>query len=240
MVKISAVMPTHNRDKIIGESIQSIIDQTENNWELIIVDDHSDAEDKTEAVVKSFADERIFYIKLDDKFGRGIAAARNFGVMLAKGEYIAVLDSDDINYPNRFELSIEALDAGYDLVYGEIDVWNPETGETHNREGDYAATDFNLQTFRDHNYIPNPTAAYKRIWAVDFPYNTFFRVAEDYDFFSRIQKYGAKFKFIKEGLVKYRSHEGSISRSKDFEFNYGDVVKYNRGWKEDKPEIFGR
>lgn len=238
--KISVVMPCRDRGYLIAESIKSIIDQTYSSWELIIVDDHSGSEDKTEEIVNLFKDDRIFYIKLDDKFGKGIAAARNFGSMLAKGQYIAVADSDDISYPDRLELSVKELDLGVDVVYGDIDVWNPKTGEISPKSERSASRDFSIEDFKLVDFIPHPTAAYKRIWIVDFPYNTFFRIAEDYDFFSRIEKYGAKFRFIKKSLVKYRSHQGSIGKQPGLGFSFEDVIKFNRDWSDDRPELFGR
>jgi len=80
--KISCVMPCRNREQIIGETIQSIIDQTFRDWELVIIDDHSDSEDKTEEVVKGFKDPRIRFYRLDDKYGKAISSARNFGNIL--------------------------------------------------------------------------------------------------------------------------------------------------------------
>jgi len=223
-------MPARNRGKIINESVQSIIDQTENNWELIIIDDHSDPGDKTKEVVNSFHDSRIKYFRLDDKYGRGIAAARNFGIIQASSDLIAITDSDDINYPERLELSIKQLSAGADLVFARIDLWDPETGEIKLREDKLKAGPFDFERFKTDNFIPNPTVAVKKQWLLDFPYNSFFQVGEDYDFFSRIIEYGAKFEFIDKSLAKYRVHEKSIMKSGDFEINFGQIVKHNRKW----------
>ncbi|MCX6810745.1 MAG: glycosyltransferase [Candidatus Berkelbacteria bacterium] len=238
MAKISCVMPCRNRGDIIGESIQSIIDQTEKDWELIIVDDHSDSSDKTEEVVKSFADERIKYFKLDDKFGKAIASARNFGSVLSSSKYIAVADSDDLCYEYRFEETIKAFEKNdADVVYGDMDYWYPETGLIEKRDDQYKAKEFSLEELKQTNFIPHGTSAYKRQLAVDFPYNTFFRVAEDFDFFTRLAKYGYKFHFINKSLMKYRVHEKSITKQSRYNFSYGDLVKYNRGWRTERPQM---
>jgi len=236
--KISCVMPCRNRDDIIGETIQSIVNQTYKNWELIIIDDHSDPSDKTDKVIKKFADKRIKFYRLDDKYGKAISSARNFGNMLASGEYIALQDSDDLSYNYRFEMTLEAFEKyKADVVYGDMDFWYPETGEVKKRTGNFAARDFSIKDFKKIDFIPNSASSYKKVLAVDFPYNTFFRVAEDYDFFSRLVKYKYKFHFVNKSFIKYRVHEKSITKSSKYQFNYGHLVKYNRGWQSNPPEM---
>lgn len=102
---ISCIIPTFNRASLIKEAIKSTITQTYTNWELIIIDDSST--DNTENIVQSYIckDNRIKYFKNPRKGG---AAARNFGLSKAIGEYIAFLDDDDINLPHRFESQIQA------------------------------------------------------------------------------------------------------------------------------------
>lgn len=233
--KISCVMPARDRGHLISDTIQSILDQTIEDWELIIVDDHSKEGDSTEEVVKSFKDERIKYYKLSDENGIGIPAARNFGTMMAKSEYIAVVDSDDICYPDRLKLSLDKFETdNCDLVYGEIDFWNSETNEVRSRkevEPGFAAREFDLEYFKKSDFIAHPTVCYKRSIALDFPYNSFFRRAEDYDFLSRLNKFGYKFSFIDKSLVKYRDHEESITKQKlTSGIHYSEVVRKNRGW----------
>jgi len=162
----------------------------------------------------------------------------NFGNILALGDYIALQDSDDLAYPYRLELTLGEFEKGADVVYGRMDFWNPETGETKQRAGEFAAREFSVEKFMKIDFIPNGSSAYRRILAVDFPYNTFFRVAEDYDFFSRVAKYGYKFHFIDKSLMKYRVHDKSITKSSKYQFNYGNMVKYNRGWLNEPPEMF--
>lgn len=96
---ISVVMTVYNtKEEYLREAIESILNQTYKNFEFIIIDDGSD--DYCEQVVMSYQDVRIRYYKQDNK---GISAARNYGTKLANGEYIAVMDSDDISLPERFE-----------------------------------------------------------------------------------------------------------------------------------------
>lgn len=104
--KVSIIMPTYNRGPYIIESINSVLQQTYSNWELIIVDDAS--EDNTEELVSSINDDRIQFIKTD-KTGLGIKI-KNIGIKKAKGELIAFIDSDDLWAPEKLKKQIAALD----------------------------------------------------------------------------------------------------------------------------------
>jgi len=229
--RISFVMPTRDRDCMIKEAIESIINQTENCWELILVDDHSQPNDKTEEIAKSFKDERIRYFRLPDGNGVGIPAARNFGNILTAAPFIAVMDSDDICYPDRLALTIDAFEKKKaDVVYGQVDIWYEDTGEVRLRDDDHAARPFNLHEFKSFDFIPHPTVAYRRDLALEFPYNSFFRKASDYDLLSRMFKYNSNFYYIESPLVKYRKHQNStVSIGKDG-FNYSKMVKISRSW----------
>ena len=90
---VSVIIPTYNRAHLVDRAIQSVLNQTYKDFELIIVDDGST--DNTEDIIKEFQkkDERIKYIRHEEN--RGGSAARNTGIKAAKGEYIAFLDSDD-------------------------------------------------------------------------------------------------------------------------------------------------
>lgn len=90
MIKISFIIPTYNREKELRVSIQSILNQTLKEIEIIVVDDGST--DNTEKVIKGFKDKRIKYFK---RTNHGIGNSRNYGIEKSNGEYIAFIDSDD-------------------------------------------------------------------------------------------------------------------------------------------------
>ena len=100
----SVIIPTHNRASFIGKTIQSVLNQTYENFELILVDDGST--DNTEEIVNSIKDERIKYFKIPNS-ERG--AARNFGIEKSKGDYITFLDSDDYFYVSYLKNARESL-----------------------------------------------------------------------------------------------------------------------------------
>lgn len=102
---VSVIMPSWNTGKFIAESIQSVIDQTYKNWELLIVDDCST--DNTDQVVASFNDDRIRYLK--NKKNSGAALTRNKAIREARGEWIAFLDSDDLWFPKKLERQIKFM-----------------------------------------------------------------------------------------------------------------------------------
>ena len=89
---VSIIMPSWNTGQFIAESIQSVLNQTYSNWELLIVDDCSN--DNTDDIVLSFTDQRIKYLKNEKNCGA--ALARNRAIKEAQGEWIAFLDSDDL------------------------------------------------------------------------------------------------------------------------------------------------
>lgn len=102
---VSIIVPTYNREKQILRAVESILNQSYQDFELIIVDDGS--KDNTEAVIQEIDDTRIRYIKLSEN--QGVAHARNIGIQEAKYEYIAFLDSDDEWLPEKLELQMRKM-----------------------------------------------------------------------------------------------------------------------------------
>ena len=102
---VSIVMPSYNSEAFIAQSIDSVLSQTYTNWELIIVDDCS--VDQTVNVIQSFSDIRIKLHRLDKNSGAGIA--RNTAVSLARGRYIAFLDSDDLWRPEKLQKQLDFM-----------------------------------------------------------------------------------------------------------------------------------
>ena len=117
--KISIIIPTFNREKIIEHSIKTVLNQTYNNIEIIVIDDCST--DDTESVINEIKDNRIRYIKLKKK--KGANYARNLGINMASGKYISFLDSDDIFYNNKLIKQINNIEnnkSDLDFIYMNI------------------------------------------------------------------------------------------------------------------------
>ncbi|MDD3905603.1 MAG: glycosyltransferase family 2 protein [Candidatus Omnitrophica bacterium] len=105
-VKVSVIVPTYNRAGALPRAMKSVIEQNRNDIEIIIIDDNSS--DNTPDVIRNMPDKRIKYIGRSEN--GGVSAARNDGIRIAKGEYIAFLDSDDIWAPGKLEAQLKILD----------------------------------------------------------------------------------------------------------------------------------
>lgn len=142
---VSIIMPTYNCGRFIAESINSVLSQTYTNWELLIVDDCS--ADNTAEVVASFKDPRILYQR--NEHNSGAAVTRNTALRLAKGKYIAFLDSDDLWMPEKLERQIAFMEKnGYAFSYTnyeEIDDTSKPTGV--NISGPKHITKFGMYAF---------------------------------------------------------------------------------------------
>ena len=125
---VSIIMPSYNTASFIEETIQSVLNQTYTNWELIIVDDCST--DNTDEVLENIKDSRIRYFKNDKN--SGAAVSRNKALCEARGQWIAYLDSDDLWMPEKLEKQIHFMETnGYAFSYTnyeEIDVNGNKTG----------------------------------------------------------------------------------------------------------------
>lgn len=109
---VSVIIPTYNRAHLIGRAIQSVLSQTFQDFEIIVVDDGS--EDNTKEVVRGFADGHVRYFRHNEN--RGGSAARNTGIRASRGEYIAFLDSDDEWNPRKLERQLRVLRAASSTV----------------------------------------------------------------------------------------------------------------------------
>lgn len=125
---VSIIMPSYNTAQYIAKTVQSVIDQSYQNWELIIVDDCST--DNTDFVVSKINDQRIIFLK--NKKNSGAAVSRNRALREAKGKWIAFLDSDDLWESDKLEKQIQFMKKNnYSFSYTnyvEIDVYGNETG----------------------------------------------------------------------------------------------------------------
>ncbi len=122
-ILISVILPTYNRAGYLGKTIQSVLQQMNRNFELIVVDDGST--DNTEEIVLSFADSRIKYFK---KSNAERAAARNFGVKKAQGDFVTFLDSDDLLKENHLSEAVHFIGRRTDVALFHLgyDVINPD------------------------------------------------------------------------------------------------------------------
>lgn len=128
---ITVITPTYKRYQYLKKAIDSVLTQTYNDFEYIIVDDNtldSDERKLTEKVIRGYSDPRIRYIQNEKNLGG--SGARNVGIFQAKGEYIAFLDDDDMYLPDRLEVQLNQMVAnGWDVSVMDGATYSYETGE---------------------------------------------------------------------------------------------------------------
>lgn len=212
-------MPAYNSEKFISASIQSILDQTYTNWELIVVDDGST--DNTGEIIKEFAqvDNRINYFYQDN--GRQ-AEARNYAISMAKGEILAFLDSDDLWLPQKLEISLQyLLKSEADLLFTDAYFFCDESFDIFKKNYSvfnipnfiYSGDDA-LKLFIEMNKVPILTVlVYKSKVISVGGFDSYCIPAEDYDLWIRLLKSGAVFKAISFPLSAYRFVNKSSSSS---------------------------
>jgi len=207
---ISVVIPTYNHAHFLGRALQSVVDQTYQNWEALVIDNHS--QDNTDEIVAGFKDSRIRLFKIQNQ--GVIAASRNLGIRQAKGEWIAFLDSDDYWYPSKLERCMKQLFDGYDLVcHGER--W---VGDGRDREifyGPEKRSSYQSLLYEG-NCISTSAVVTRRdkVNAVGgFREDTDIVTAEDYDLWLRLAQNDVRIGFVPEVLGEYRIHEGNQSRA---------------------------
>lgn len=206
---VSIIMPSWNTAGFIAESIQSVMDQTYKNWELLIVDDCST--DNTDEVVAAFTDDRIKYFK--NEKNSGAALTRNKAMREAQGEWIAFLDSDDLWMPNKLENQINFMkNNGYNFSYTEYEKIDEE-GKPLNIY--VTGPSFvNKRKMYNYDYIGQLTMMYS---AKDFGLIQIKDIKKNNDYAIRLQLYkkkGACCYLLKENLAKYRIRKKSISHDK--------------------------
>lgn len=119
MAKVSVIIPTFNREHVLAGALKSVLEQSYQNFEVIVVDDYSEDFETTKKVVQSFDDPRFKYVYLDAN--RGPSGARNAALPFCNGDYISFLDSDDIFRPRKLEVHVEILENNPDvaMVYSD-------------------------------------------------------------------------------------------------------------------------
>jgi glycosyltransferase involved in cell wall biosynthesis len=221
--RVSVIIPTYNRAAYLREAIDSVLGQTFVDFELIVVDDGST--DNTKEVVASIEDSRIFYKYQENS---GVAAARNTGITISKGEYIAFLDSDDVWLPHNLEIKVRSLDThpAAGLVCSDAYILDSHFCHIlgrrwHNRElHDWVdikiAIKYPLQTMLRRGCFITPQACVMRrkVFNLTGYFDESLSTHEDWDLFIRIIQ-NFPIEILDTPLLKIRRHENSLSANWD-------------------------
>lgn len=210
-------MPAYNTEKYIGESIQSVVNQTYPNWELFVVDDGST--DKTADIIHAFAarDNRVKY--LFQQNGRQ-AKARNRAIENSRGSLIAFLDADDLWLPEKLERQLQALEATKaDVIYSNgLIIYEPGAKPGRNDFAIVAGTIEGRKMFDVlllQNRIPIQSVLLRReAYRNAGPFDEsplFHDGCEDYELWLRLAARGALFHGMSEKLIKYRRHPAATT-----------------------------
>lgn len=198
---VSVIIPTYNREASIRRSIESVLNQTYTDLELIVVDDGS--VDGTAAVVKAIDDPRLSYVYQPNG---GACSARNRGIELAKGDYIAFQDSDDVWKPDKLRKQMEYLtENDYDLIgCGFVRTNTTVSAPT-------SAYAFTIRNVLTGNRVSTQTMLMKREVASSVRFDTSCKRLQDWDFLIRVTIGGFRIGFLDEVLVDAYYSDNSIT-----------------------------
>jgi glycosyltransferase involved in cell wall biosynthesis len=206
--QVSVVLSVYNGEKYLAPAIDSVLHQTHNNLELILVNDGS--VDCSLQIMKAYRDSRIKIIDL--KENQGLVAALNIGIAAAQGDYVARMDSDDIACPDRLEQQLRFLNCNdVDVCGSAITLFGVgREREVSFPEGD---TDIKFRLLYSSS-LAHPTVMGRRDCFSTYAYRKDFPVSEDYDLWTRMSQAGIRFGNIAKPLLRYRVHPNQISVKK--------------------------
>jgi glycosyltransferase involved in cell wall biosynthesis len=215
--KISVILPVYNCELYIKETIDSVLEQTFSDFELLVIDDCST--DNTVSVIKEFLDERICLIEKEKN--SGLINSLNFGISIAKGEYIARMDGDDICLPERFAKQVAFLDKNPAIIMCGTaikfigsscgNLFYPQTNE-----------EVKICLFSFSPTFAHPTVMGKKIFFKNNNYDIAYEHAEDYELWTRLVQEGEAAN-LNEILLEYRVHPNQVSVTKK---NIQDLNSY--------------
>jgi glycosyltransferase involved in cell wall biosynthesis len=207
MPKVTVLLPVYNGEKYLKKAIESILDQTFKDFELLIIDDGST--DNTTNIISSYADNRIRVIK--NEWNLGLIASLNKGIDSAQGEYIARMDADDISMLDRLEKQVAFMEKNPEIgVLGSRTLTLSDGRET---QGEYYLTPEDMKAvllFR--TPFAHPTVMIRRSVIASQKFDESYKHAEDYDFWERISVF-TKFSNLGERLLVLRKHDESVSNT---------------------------
>ena len=234
---VSVIMPVYNGAKFIEQSVKSVINQSFDKWELIIINDGSN--DNTEDIIKKFKDRRIKYIKLNFNTGQP-AIPRNIGIECSSSKYIAFIDSDDLWFETKLEEQINKLEANpdFEICYSDYDIIDENDNfikayKTKHPDGFLFAKMLEWYECGTLTVVINREILQK----LKKPYfRTNLKYSQDHNFFMHIFA-NAKGCSIKKVLAKYRSHKNNLTHSTS-DLHWENALYTGIDLKKTYPKLF--
>ena len=207
---VSVIMPVYNSQEFIEKALSSVVDQTFQDFELIIVDDAST--DKTLRIAKKFQKKypsKIKIIALSDNLGAGGDHCANIALDNATGKYIARMDADDICYPTRLDKQVRFLEENKDIfLVGSNAYVIDKKGIVIGEKKEPLSSDEIYNAYFGFHPLIHPTCTFRRVLAdsTPFRYEIKHSANNDYYTFFKLICQGYKFVNLEEKLIKYRIH----------------------------------
>jgi glycosyltransferase involved in cell wall biosynthesis len=210
-IRVSVVMACHNSSRYLDDAAQSILNQTLVDLELILIDDGST--DSTLAIASRYRDQddRVSVLSLPENSGPAIA--RNCGIEASAGEWIGILDSDDIAMPSRFDEQLKLADKDKELVMigSSAIIIDEKSDVIKNYKYPTRHRALSNRLYCSRAFPPHSSILYKKEFFKNLPaFNPRLVPAEDYDLWLRLSETG-KLVSVDRPLVKVRKHKGNIS-----------------------------
>ncbi len=213
---VSVIVATYNRKELLEKTLESILNQTYSNLEIIVVDDAST--DGTMELRLFHNQSKIRYIRKENNSGP--SAARNVGIRNAKGDLIAFIDDDDLWEKDKIKRQVETIDKKkVEWVYSDCVYFDHETGrKLYKHSNRYRLHSGNIASkLICGDFIPSPTPLIKKhVFDIVGTFEESSRLGEDWLMWLKI---ASKFpvEFIREPLARYRVHTGSVSKKENIE-----------------------
>lgn len=234
---VSVILPTYNRAHLIKGSLQSVLDQSYRDFEVIVVDDGST--DNTEEVIRGFKDNRIRYIRCNNN--RGASAARNTGLQACRGKYVAFIDSDDIWKKDKLKKQVDVF------LSSPAEVGVVYTALWHNRKQICSSIYIHKKDGDLHEYllhgpffiIPSVAMIRKDCFKLSGTFDERLKTHGDWDLMIRISKH-YHFRFIDEPLVIKYTYDDNISNNIRNAISGREAVlrKYRKDFRRIKPLLY--
>jgi glycosyltransferase involved in cell wall biosynthesis len=211
----TVVIPTYNREKLLKAALQSVINQTFPNWEAIVVDNFST--DDTDSMVNAFNDVRIKIVKV--KFLGSVAASRNLAVNLARGKWIAFLDSDDFWDCGKLQTVNKSLDDSSDLLYHYVEIISEDLQKIRVHKSRRLRTPIYKDLLLGGNPLVTSSVVMRRNLYLDIGgmcEEPKLLGMEDYEMWLRVARTSERFTLIPKQLGSYRIHADSLSKKNNY------------------------
>lgn len=237
----SVVIPTYNCAILLERALSSVLAQTYQNFEIVVVDNSS--ADDTLDVLEAIDDPRLSIIEVNND---GIIAySRNTGIKIARGPWIAFLDADDVWYPDKLEVVRAAILENPESILICHDEWRVVEGGRKNYLH-YTPSTSNIYEsllFKKNCLSPSAVTLQKgiAIKTNGFSENKKFVTAEDYEFWLRLSQEGP-FHFINKALGEWHIHTSNTSKNAEIKVNSSMCVRqYHLGlWQKEYPELIAK